>query len=174
MIEDFFSLVTNLKTIKRKGWIEKASVQNPESVADHTFSMAVMSMILAELQSLNVEKVVKMSLIHDLAESVTGDFTPHEISKEQKAELEEKIMTQIITKLPKKLQAEYQSLWDEFQEMKTNESILVHEVDKLEMVFQAKQYIDNGHQKSDFKQFLETAKNEIKNTQLKGLLNKLL
>lgn len=174
MIEDFFSTVIDLKNIKRKGWVEKTDIKNPESVADHTFSMAAMTMVLAELQNLDVEKVIKMSLIHDLAESVIGDFTPYEISKNKKAKLETKTMVQILSKLPKTIQNKYQSLWDEFQAMKTKEAIFIHEMDKLEMAFQAKQYIDSGHDKSDFKQFLETAKNGIKNPQLKEILNKLL
>ena len=62
MIEDFFKTVANLKNISRQGWIDKLSLENPESVADHTFSMAVIGMVISDLENLNSEKVLKMIL----------------------------------------------------------------------------------------------------------------
>ncbi|MGI0002847.1 MAG: HD domain-containing protein, partial [Nitrosopumilaceae archaeon] len=76
MLEDFFDQVIGLKSIHRKGWAKKVGINEPESVADHTYSMALMSVVLAELQALDVQKVATMSLIHDLAESLVGDYTP--------------------------------------------------------------------------------------------------
>ena len=88
MLEDFFFTVANLKKIQRKGWKEKLNLATPESVADHTYSMTVIAMVLAELFNFDVQKTIKMSLLHDLAESKTGDFTPNEMSREKKIELE--------------------------------------------------------------------------------------
>jgi len=50
-----------------------------------------MAMILSELHKLDTKKIVKMTLLHDLVESVVGDFTPEEISKPKKLELEKKL-----------------------------------------------------------------------------------
>jgi len=47
MIIDFFRTVVNLKKISRQGWIDKVSIENPESVADHSYSMAMMSMVIS-------------------------------------------------------------------------------------------------------------------------------
>ena len=61
MLEDFFKVILDLKNIQRKGWIDKIDIKNPESVADHSYSMTLMSMILSELQGLNTNKIVKMA-----------------------------------------------------------------------------------------------------------------
>ncbi len=47
MILDFFKTAANLKKISRQGWIEKIPIDNPESVADHTYSLAIISMVIA-------------------------------------------------------------------------------------------------------------------------------
>jgi putative hydrolase of HD superfamily len=173
LLEDFFKIILNLKNIQRKGWVVKLGIKNPESVADHSYSMTLMSMIVSELQGLNTNKIVKMSLLHDLAESSVGDFTPEEISKEKKLELENKVMTKILKELPNELIKNYQDIWNEFQLGESNESIFVHEMDKLEMVFQAKHYIDKGFSKEKIQIFIDSANNEIKNKDLKEIVSKL-
>ena len=173
MLEDFFNIILDLKNIQRKGWIDKLGIKNPESVADHSYSMTLMSMILSELQGLNTKKIVKMSLLHDLAESVVGDFTPDEISKTKKLELENTAMEKILKKLPNELVKDYLDIWNEFQLGESKESIFVHEVDKLEMVFQAKHYLDNGSSKEKIQLFIDSANNEIKNKDLKEIISKL-
>ena len=84
MINEFFKITINLKKIPRQGWRNKLRMTNPESVADHCFSMSVIAMVLSDLQNLDTTKVLKMGLMHDLAESITGDLTTNEISKKEK------------------------------------------------------------------------------------------
>ena len=91
MLFDFFYIVLELKKTPRKGWKEKIDVLHPESVADHSFSAAVMAMIFSDLKKLDTEKMLKMALLHDLSESITGDFTPEEVSKNNKKERSEDI-----------------------------------------------------------------------------------
>ena len=88
MIIDFFESAVNLKKIFRQGWIDKLSLENPESVADHCYSMAIIGMIFSDLNHYDSEKILKMALLHDLAESKIGDFTPGQISKEEKDTME--------------------------------------------------------------------------------------
>ncbi len=64
---DFFKTAANLKRIPRQGWIDKLSLNNPESVADHSYSMAVMSMVISDLGNYDSEKILKMVLLHDLS-----------------------------------------------------------------------------------------------------------
>ena len=172
MLLDFFNTVANLKSVPRQGWIDKLGIQNPESVSDHTYSMTMMSWMFSEMQNLDVLKVLKMSLIHDLAESKIGDFTPEQISREQKNILEKNTMKEIFSELPVELQNQLSDIWTEFLEQKTAESILVHEIDKLEMVLQAKIYEKNNGEKID--EFVESTKNEIKNPVLKELFTKVI
>ena len=102
-------------------------------------------MIFSDLKQYNTEKILKMSLLHDLAESVIGDLTPGEISKIKKAELENITMKNILENLPPNLAEYYSNIWNEYQDNQTEESILVHEFDRLDMVFQAKKYSESGH-----------------------------
>ena len=155
MLEDFFFTVANLKKIQRKGWKEKLNLANPESVADHSYSMTVMAMALSELFNLDVQKTIKMALLHDLAESKTGDFTPDEITKENKLELETNALKQIFTTLPENIANNYLKIWQEFQLQETLESKLVHDIDKLEMIVQAKMYINDGHSNEKFETFFK-------------------
>ena len=52
MIENFFQKVLMLKTIPRQGWKEKLEMNCPESVADHSYSVTTMSMIISDLEGL--------------------------------------------------------------------------------------------------------------------------
>ena len=57
MILDFFKTVVNLKNISRQGWIDKLSLEHPESVADHSYSMAIMGMVISDLENYDSEKM---------------------------------------------------------------------------------------------------------------------
>lgn len=173
MLEDFFQDIINLKNIQRKGWKNQLNLKNPESVAAHSYSMTLMAMILSEIQKLDTSKIVKMSLLHDLAESVVGDFTPGEISKEKKLTLENDAMSKILLKLPNKLSDNYKKIWDEYQAHKSKESKFVHDVDKFEMVFQAKNYLNEGFSKEKIQSFIDTADKEISNKQLRQIISNL-
>lgn len=173
MLEDFFKVILELKNIKRKGWIDKLGIVNSESVADHSYSMTFMSMIISELRGLNTNKIVKMSLLHDLAESSLGDFTPEEIPKEKKIELENNEMKKILGKLPNELIKDYQNIWNEFLLGKSEESIFIHDMDKLEMIFQAEHYMKKGVSKEKIQPFINSANNEIKNKDLQEIITKL-
>ena len=100
MILDFLKTAINLKKISRQGWIDKLSLDNPESVADHSYSMAIMGMVISDLQNYDSEKIIKMILLHDLAESKIGDHTPEQLSKEEKKKLENNAFNEIIKNLP--------------------------------------------------------------------------
>jgi len=174
LLEDFFNDVINLKKIYRKGWQTKLGIDKPETVADHSYSMATISMIIASLQSLDIKKVLEMSLIHDLAESKIGDLTPEEISQEEKFNQEDQAMKNIFSNLPKNISEDYLKIWTEFKEKTSNESIFVHDMDKFELALQANVYQKEGWSKDKIDPFLETAKNGIKNRYLKEILVKIL
>jgi putative hydrolase of HD superfamily len=140
MISEFFFQIAGLKKLPRSGWKIKLGLVDSESVAEHSYMMSVMSMVLADMKSLNSEKVIKMSILHDWAESKIGDFMPDEIGHDKKSELENYAMTEILELLPQKIQSDYQDMWNEFLVRDTPEARLVHELDKLEMALQAKIY----------------------------------
>ena len=171
MILNFFNTVANLKTVPRQGWIEKLNIQNPESVSDHTYSMTMMSLILSQIKKLDTYKILKMSLIHDLAESCTGDIMPDQMAKNKKIELETKAIHKILQELPIDINNDLFNIWQEFLERKTPESILVHELDKLEMALQAKIYEKNTD--GDIQSFLNSVEKELITPEIKELFSKI-
>lgn len=173
MILDFFNTVANLKNIPRQGWIEKAGINNPESVADHTYSLTVMAMILSELNHLDSNKTITMSLLHDLAESVTGDITPNTMPKDEKTMLENDAMNKILKNLPDNIQKKYQNIWNEYQDNQTEEAQFVHDLDKLEMALQAKIYSKYMGFET-MKQFLNSAISGVNNSEIKKILAEII
>ena len=172
LLLDFLNTSANLKNIPRQGWIDKLAIKNPESVADHTFSMAIIGMILSDSKNYNTEKILKMILLHDLAESVTGDITPEQKSGIDKKRLENKTMKEILSNLSEEIQTKYLEIWDEYQDNKTIDANFVHQIDKFEMALQAKIYEKQTNSEKT-KVFFESAKKEINDENLVKMLEKL-
>ena len=145
MIEKFFEKVLELKNIPRQGWKEKLEIDNPESVADHSYSTTVLSMILSDMKGLDSEKIIRMALLHDLAESIIGDITPEHITKNEKIAKENHAINKILKNLPNEIAKPYFEIWNDYQKKSSKEAILLHEIDKLEMAFQAKFYQKKRH-----------------------------
>ena len=171
---DFFKTAVNLKKIPRQGWIDKLSLNNPESVADHSYSMAIMSMVISDLEGYDSEKIMKMVLLHDLAESKIGDYTPEQISKEEKKNLENNVFEEIIDVLPSSVKSQYLKIWKEYQENISFESNLVHQIDKLEMALQAKIYQKNTSSKEKVESFFESAEINVIDIKLKKILTEIM
>ncbi|HSB83995.1 MAG TPA: HD domain-containing protein [Nitrosarchaeum sp.] len=174
MILNFFYIASNLKKIPRQGWIDKLSISHPESVADHTFSMAIMGMIFSDLEKYNTEKILKMILLHDLAESITGDITPDKITNQKKMFLENNTMEKIIDDMPQSLQIQYHELWKDYQNEKSEEAKFVHQLDKFEMALQAKIYSKDGYSDDKLRSFFDSAKNNITHPKLVELFKKII
>ncbi|RLI02465.1 phosphohydrolase [Candidatus Bathyarchaeota archaeon] len=135
---DFLSSAGKLKTIPRTGWID-SGVKEPESVADHSYLTTVAAMVLSDSLGLDSLKVLRMALLHDLAEAETGDITPMQ-KQGNHSELEDQAMKEILRVLPEALRDQYWETWLEYQAKETPESVLVHDADKIEMVLQAAEY----------------------------------
>jgi putative hydrolase of HD superfamily len=114
-----------------------------------------------------------MALLHDLAETVIGDFMPEEISKEIKNTSENDAMKEILSKLPSDTAEEYLKIWQEYLQANTRESILLHDVDKMEMAIQATKYSSEGISSEKLKVFIDSAKKEIKSKELLEMLDTL-
>ena len=174
VILDFFKNALNLKNISRQGWIDKLSIEHPESVADHSYSMAIMGMVISDLENYDSEKMLKMILLHDLAESKIGDYTPNQISKENKIKIENNAYDEIIGTLPNAIKLQYGKIWKEYQKQESPESTIVHQIDKLEMVLQAKMYQKGGASTVAVESFFKSAESEITHPKLKEILNQIL
>ena len=135
--------------------------------------MSVMSMVLSDMKSLDSEKVLKMTILHDWAESKIGDFIPEQIGYDKKSELENYAMSEILESLPQKIQDDYQNIWDEFLSRETPESKLVYELDKLEMALQAKIY-EKDVDPEKVKPFIISAVEQIIDPDVKKVLMDIL
>ncbi|MFN3655431.1 MAG: HD domain-containing protein [Candidatus Nitrosotenuis sp.] len=167
---EFFKTVLKLKTTPRQGWIDKLELKNPESVADHCFSTTIMAMVLSDKKNFDTTKIIKMSLLHDLAEAITGDLTPDYVPKTKKIEMENAAMTQILSNLGDSQKLEYLAIWNEYQKNNSKEAKLLHQIDKLEMAIQADEYHKKGH--TNTSSFFITAKEAITDDDLLKIFTK--
>jgi putative hydrolases of HD superfamily len=160
-LDTFFLAALKLKSIKRAGWVSKAKVQHAESVADHTFATCAIAMVFADVFGLDTERVMRMVILHDLAESIVGDYMPGDISAEEKMEQEKNAMEGILRTLPGEIRLNYEQVWNEYLENQTDIARLVHRIDKLEMAMQASQYVGEGYDKESLEPFFNTAKKAL-------------
>lgn len=138
-----------LKTIPRMGWRVRG-VREGESVAEHSYAVALMSMMLADRMGIAVdrERVLRIALLHDLPEHVTGDIhapATKVLGEDVKERAEARIMERLFGQLPGG--AEYVGLWREFTDRSSVEGRLVRAVDKLEMFTQAYVYELEGNRR---------------------------
>ena len=173
MISDFFFQIAGLKTLPRTGWKMKLNLKDSESVAEHSYMMSVMAMIMSDMKNLNTEKIIKMSILHDWAESKIGDFMPDEITVEKKTELEEYAMAELLDDLPSKIKNDYYDIWNDYKENLSDESRFVHELDKLEMALQGKIY-EKETDPEKIKPFIISAVEQIVDDDLKKVLIEIL
>ena len=167
---EIFGYIAKMKEIERTGW-KRNGVKNPESVADHSFSTSLLTMIISDRLGLNTGKAIRMALLHDMAESVTGDITTPEKEKmghEKVLEMERRALKEIFSSFPEKISKEYTELVEELIEGKTDEASLVNEIDKLEMLLQARHYQET--RKIDLGTFNASAK-KIKRSELLRILD---
>lgn len=129
-----------LKRVERTGW----SIRHlpGESVADHTYRTCVLALLLSGVVhgETDTEKVLIMSLFHDLAEGYIGDWdleATNLVGKREKHTIEEGVVESLFSFLPEKLMEEYSTLWKEFLKGESREAKIVHAADKLEALVQA-------------------------------------
>lgn len=140
MREELLTLL-KLKDIDRTGWV-RAGVSNPESVAAHSWGMAVLALRLCP-NHLDISKVIQMCLVHDLAEIIVGDLTPHDdIKGDEKHNLERDGML--------KIAPQWINLFDEYEQGTSQEAQFVKTIDKLDMGLQAMHYQNQGLELAEF------------------------
>lgn len=146
----FYMLATQLKYKIRSGWDKShwnVSKDRVESIAEHVYGTCILALSIdSEFKTnLDINKVIKMLVLHELGEVIIGDITPFDnITPEEKMKKEHEAMREVIGDLVN--QEEFLSLLFEFDEKKTKEAIFAHHCDKLEADIQAKVYQDMGWQ----------------------------
>ncbi len=128
---DFLGTLEKLKCNTRHSW---TSTGRRESVAEHSWRLAVMAMLCRdEYPTLDMDRVAKMCLIHDIGEAVLGDI-PSFYKTESDEAAETAAVAQLLTGLPTSLRTEWQSLYAELSALETAEAKLFKALDNMEAV----------------------------------------
>lgn len=134
----FIKEIENLKSVTRTAWTKTG---RRESTAEHSWRLAMLLMVLREdFKDLDIDKAIKMSLVHDLGELYDGDISAKlQNDNDNKAYMEEKAMRRMLTTLPDGISEKIYDLWKEYNECSTKEAKLVKAMDKLETIVQHNQ-----------------------------------
>ena len=126
---NFLNIIEKLKCNTRHSWTSNG---RQESVAEHLWRLAVMAMLCAdEYPNVDINKVIKMCLIHDFGEALTGDI-PAFLKTEDDERNEENAVNNLISLLPTDTKEELFALFEEMKEMSTDEAKLYKSLDNLE------------------------------------------
>ena len=107
-----------------------------ESVAEHSWRLALMAMLVApEFPEADMDKVIRMCLIHDLGEAFTGDIPAFD-KREEDAEKEEAVLEDWVQSLPSDTSGKLLRLLAEMNALETREAKIYKALDKLEAVIQ--------------------------------------
>jgi putative hydrolase of HD superfamily len=133
-----------LKRVKRSGWWAE-KVENPESVAEHSFRTAVVAFILARMEGLgeaDANRLCTAGVFHDMHEARIGDM--HKITAryiQVERELEKKVEREQVEGMPPAIR---DSIIGALA-LSEKERAILKDADYLECAFQAKEYLDIGY-----------------------------
>jgi putative hydrolase of HD superfamily len=138
---EFLRATERLKTTTRSAW---TSAGQPESVAEHTWRLCLMALVVApEFPDVDVGRLLKICVIHDLGEAIGGDVpAPEQVRRAEagisagKAASERRDLLTLLEPLPATLRLEISALWDEYEEARTPDAKLAKALDKLETILQ--------------------------------------
>jgi putative hydrolases of HD superfamily len=131
----FLRAAERLKTVTRSGW---TSTGKAESVAEHTWRLCLMAMVLyGRAEDIDLARLLKMCLIHDLGEAIGGDVpAPAQVAGSPKAGQERADLLSLVEPLPAAGRREILELWDEYEAASSPEAKLAKGLDKLETILQ--------------------------------------
>ena len=142
---NYYVICNKLKNIIRTGWKDwNVKKERLESVAEHIFGTQMLAIAMnSEYQyDIDIMKVIFMLAIHELGETIIGDLTQFQISKDEKIKIEHDAVKEILSNLLEKKQIE--ELFLEFDSHKTKEAMFAYQCDKLECDLQSKLYDEEG------------------------------
>lgn len=129
---DFLIEADKLKNILRRNYISDGSKR--ENDAEHSWYFSLAAMILSEYSNnkIDIQKIIKMAIIHDIVEIYAGDtFIYDEKAKESQKEREKIAFKKIFGLLPEDQKEYFRELWNEFEENISNESKFAKSIDRI-------------------------------------------
>ena len=186
------NLVSRMKDLLRQGWIGKVPTSNIESLADHSFGVALWTYVLGTIEQeinpeakekLKVEKAVIKALFHDVHESLFLDMdrSIQKVLGEEgariKQEIEEKLENKLVQIMSECLTKNEEEVKRNLYSENTLENELVRLADKVDLSFQVRNYRERGWlSEESAKEFLEKEKEFLSSSKLQiaGLLKEIL
>jgi len=157
----FLDDVMSLKRVPRSGWITyRISKHDVESVSSHSYSVAVIALIMSEIirlrnREVDVEKVLKIALLHDLSESMTFDISKAYLrylgrkGAKLKTHLERKAISRVLADLNnERLAKTFRITIEEYASVRSLEARIVHCADALDLLLQVIEYERMGYSKA--------------------------
>ncbi len=134
----FLQAAERLKGTYRSAWTSEGE---QESVAEHSWRLCLMALVLADrFPEVDFARLIRMLIIHDLGEALHGDVpAPEQRAIPDKAARERRDLGVLLSPLPQRLQDEIGTLWDEYEAATTAEARLAKGLDKLETIMQHNQ-----------------------------------
>ena len=110
-----------------------------ENTAEHSWHIALYALVMAEhaVAPINVDRVIKMLLLHDLVEIDAGDIPIHSAAARDaaaQAALEQQAADRIFALLPEDQATSFRALWDEFEASETDDAIFAKSIDRVQPV----------------------------------------
>ncbi len=134
----FLKQAEQLKNVLRSS---HTSQGRPESTAEHSWRLCLMAMMLEDgFPEIDFARLVKICIIHDLGEAISGDIPAiHQVGLPDKAAQEREDLLTLLQPLPDAQRAKILDLWDDYSEARSPEARLAKALDKLETIMQHNQ-----------------------------------
>lgn len=127
----FMGVMERLKDNTRHSW---TSGGRRESVAEHSWRVALMAYLMKdEYPDVDIDKVIRMCLVHDMGEAVTGDIPTFEKTEDHRT-AERMALNKLLDTLPAPWPAELKELFDEMEALETQEAKLYKSLDRMEAI----------------------------------------
>jgi putative hydrolase of HD superfamily len=141
-----------LKRLDRTGWVLRGLPPGAESVGAHCFGVAVVAMLLADRlkllnEEINVERLLRMALLHDAAEVRVGDMprtATEYFGAQARARAETEAFRDIVAGLDQRLAELYIEIHHEYEERTSLESRIVKAADLIDLLLQALAFERSG------------------------------
>lgn len=140
-ILEFLRATERLKVVTRSAYTSEGK---PESVAEHSWRLCLMALMLREeFADIDLAKLLAMCVVHDLGEAIGGDVPAPEQARRRaanpgatKAAQEREDLLTLLAPLPDSLQKTITALWDEYEAAASPEARVAKALDKLETILQ--------------------------------------
>jgi putative hydrolase of HD superfamily len=140
-LEGILKFLRNSEQLKNTYRSSHTSTGRIESVAEHTWRLCLMALILEEyFPKVDMSRVIKICIVHDLGEAINGDIpVPSQNDSMDKSENERNDFLKLADSLPEKLKKILTELWDEYENATSKEAKTAKALDKLETIIQHNQ-----------------------------------